>query len=120
MVLLRKQAATLKSRLLSDLVVRAAANPFAKVKQLIQQLIERLLKEANAEITKKAWCDEEIGKANATLHRFRLPEIAQLSAEIENLEATETGLEADLPALMQEVSNLSDSLNTTAQERKDE
>merc|ERR1719401_487021 len=93
LVLLRKQAAALKSRSLSDLIKRAEADPFAKVKQLIKQLIERLLHEANAEIKKKAWCDVEIGKANATLHRFRLPEIAQLKAEKEDLEAKYASLE---------------------------
>merc|ERR1719395_417558 len=55
-------AKTLKSADLSLLAMRIAADPFAKVKELIQQLITRLLTESQNEATQKGWCDTEIGK----------------------------------------------------------
>lgn len=43
----------LKSTILMSLVMKAKADPFLKVKELIQKLIERLISEATAEATKK-------------------------------------------------------------------
>merc|ERR1719377_196080 len=42
------------------------ANPFAKVKGLISDMIAKLEKEAEAEATEKAYCDEQMAKTEAT------------------------------------------------------
>ena len=49
MALLRNKGQQLHSTLLSALAGRIATDPFAKIKNLIQELIERLLKEAGSE-----------------------------------------------------------------------
>merc|ERR1719409_1211005 len=60
--MLKKSGRNLKSQLISLLAMRLAADPFAKVKDLIQQLIERLLSESSDEATKKGWCDTNMAK----------------------------------------------------------
>ncbi len=44
----------------------AGDDPFAKVKGLIEEMIAKLVNEANQEATQKAFCDEEISKSKAS------------------------------------------------------
>jgi len=99
---LRKAALTQKSLALSTLVNQLEADPFKKVKILIQNLIERLLTEATNEATHKGWCDTEMGKAEKD-REFR-------QADAEKLNAAGTEFEADLERLKEEISTLTEEL----------
>jgi len=50
---------------LMELAGTAASDPFVKVKGLIEEMIAKLVKEANEEATQEAFCQEEISKSNA-------------------------------------------------------
>merc|ERR1719424_424298 len=41
----------------------ALSDPFVKIRGLIEDMIAKLLKEAQEEATQKAFCDEEVGKS---------------------------------------------------------
>merc|ERR1719262_2145710 len=63
---LRVQASRLNSRVLSSIAARARADPFAKVKKMIKDLIVRLMEEANEEAEHKGWCDTELSTNEQT------------------------------------------------------
>merc|ERR1719421_1337090 len=44
----------------------AVSDPFVKIRGLIEEMIAKLLKEAQEEATQKAFCDEEMGKSKAS------------------------------------------------------
>merc|ERR1719454_2863640 len=99
--------------------MRVAADPFVKVKKLIQDLIERLVTEAAEEATKKGWCDTEMGKAEHT-RDSNMATIMELNAELEGLEATKAKLEEDISTLTVEIAELNDSLTKQTKLRGDE
>merc|ERR1719326_884222 len=92
----------LNSFALTSLAQRPAADPFKKIKGLIQKLIERLLAEAAAEATKKGFCDTELGKARKD-RDFRREETQDLSAQIEALEAKEDALTEEIKTLTEQM-----------------
>jgi len=84
---LSEQADKVHSRILAQLAATAAADPFGKVKRLIQDLITRLMEEANAEAEKKGFCDKELADNKATRDE-KTNAIKKLSAEIDQLQAS--------------------------------
>jgi hypothetical protein len=60
---LQKMSHKFNSFALAQLSSLAKADPFAKIKGMISDMIEKLLNEANEEATHKAFCDEELGKS---------------------------------------------------------
>merc|ERR1719478_120120 len=48
---------------LTQMVSSARADPFSKIKGLINDMVEKLVTEANEEANQKAFCDEEQAKA---------------------------------------------------------
>jgi hypothetical protein len=94
-------------------------DPFVKVKDLIQKLVERLLAESTAEATKKGFCDEEMGKATQD-RDARLEESSKLSVEIQGLEAKRDSLTQDIESLGDSLASLRSNLANATQIRTDE
>merc|ERR1719171_1439172 len=99
--------AELASRISAVLRYGAAngEDPFAKVKGLIKELIDRLLAEAHAEATEKAYCDEQMAKTEA---KKAEPEddIAKLTAKIDEAAAMSAMLKEDVKELQAELAEL--------------
>eukprot|EP00403_Amphidinium_massartii_P035842 CAMPEP_0178433242 /NCGR_PEP_ID=MMETSP0689_2-20121128/32804_1 /TAXON_ID=160604 /ORGANISM="Amphidinium massartii, Strain CS-259" /LENGTH=678 /DNA_ID=CAMNT_0020055263 /DNA_START=79 /DNA_END=2115 /DNA_ORIENTATION=+ len=102
---LRIRARALNSRVLSALSVRAADDPFEKVKKMIKELIVRLMEEANEEAEHKGWCDTELA-TNEQTRKEKTAAVESLHAEIDELDASIAKLAEDITELSADVAAL--------------
>merc|ERR1719487_1336040 len=96
-----------------------AADPFAKIKKLIQELIERLLQEAADEASHKGWCDKEMGKAKQT-RGYKVEEIKELNQALAGNEALRNKLTEEVDTLTKEVDSLGTELDEATELRDKE
>jgi hypothetical protein len=96
--LLRGSGDRIHSSLLTALASRIASDPFAKIKTLIQELIDRLLKEANTEANQKGWCDKSIADAKQK-RGYASGRVDELNAKMAQLEALRDKLNDELSTL---------------------
>jgi len=110
--MLRSKSQQLKSESLAALVTQLSAvqgeDPFAKIKVLIQELIERLLQEAANEANQKGWCDKATSAATQK-RDYAAEEVMNLNAEMAQLEALLDKLEGELKVLATEIDELTAS-----------
>jgi hypothetical protein len=97
--------AKLHSQGLTLLAEKIAADPFAKVKHLIDSMITRLLEEANADADHEGYCDKEMGKSKITRNKLS-EEIDSLAAAVEEGKATIMTLAEDIKELTKEVAEI--------------
>mmetsp|Transcript_61208 Transcript_61208/g.113621 ORF Transcript_61208/g.113621 Transcript_61208/m.113621 type:complete len:672 (+) Transcript_61208:55-2070(+) len=102
---LQDRAAKLNSRVLSALAVRVADDPFEKVKKMIQDLIVRLMEEANEEAEHKGWCDTELS-TNEQTRTEKTAAVEMLHAETDALKASIAKLTEELTVLHKDVATL--------------
>merc|ERR1719223_2448878 len=77
----------LHSKNLALLAQKMLADPFAKVKGMIDSMITRLLNEANEDAQHEGFCDKEIGKSKVTRNKLS-EDIDGLNAAVEDGKAT--------------------------------
>jgi len=109
----------LKSTLLTALASRISADPFAKVKQLIQELIERLLQEAANEANQKGWCDKSLADAKQK-RDYAAEEIGDLNSQLAKFEASIGKLTETIKTLDDEITEINDARTEAAAERTNE
>jgi DNA repair exonuclease SbcCD ATPase subunit len=107
--LLVSEGKRLNSVMLNSLAMKIKADPFKKVKELIQKLIERLVQEATAEATKKGFCDLELSKAEKN-RNHRWQDVQRLNAELSAFEAKRDELEEELEELAAALKELNAAL----------
>merc|ERR550537_592876 len=83
----------------------ASSDPFVKIRGLIEDMIAKLLKEAQEEATQKAFCDKEMG-ASKTSQAIKTATIDKLQARIDGNSATIAELEDAIKTLEAEVADI--------------
>merc|ERR1719498_380528 len=117
--LLAADAKRLHSKNIALLAERIAADPFAKIKQLIDDMITRLLEEANADAEKDGWCDTEMGKNKVTRNKLT-EEIDGLDAAIEDGKATIMKLTQEVAELTKDIEDLDSEMEQATELRQKE
>merc|ERR1719230_584712 len=95
------------------------ADPFAKVKKLIWELVQKMEKEAAADATHEGFCDTEIGKSKVTRNKLN-EDLDALSAKIEELKAFIADMAAEIAELSKEITELQDAMTKATEDRKAE
>jgi len=109
--LAKKQRSTslgqLASRMASEVRfgTGSQADIFAKIKGLVTDMIEKLEAEAEADATKKAYCDKELAETNAKKDD-KTAEIEKLTAKIEQQAAQSAKLKEEIATLEGELAAL--------------
>merc|ERR1719335_1738598 len=111
--LAREQHSTALAQLASRInaVMRYGAtsgdDPFAKVKGLITDMITKLMNEAAAEASEKAYCDEEMAKTKAKKEELT-DDIEKLTSKIDSDTAASEQLKEEVAALQKALADLAE------------
>eukprot|EP00928_Gymnodinium_smaydae_P097192 TRINITY_DN8745_c0_g1_i2.p1 TRINITY_DN8745_c0_g1~~TRINITY_DN8745_c0_g1_i2.p1 ORF type:complete len:406 (-),score=125.71 TRINITY_DN8745_c0_g1_i2:48-1265(-) len=117
--MLKTRGMVLHSAELLKVAREASADPLAKVKTLIQELVERLLKEAQDEANHKGWCDHEAGLAEQARDE-KAATILELNSKLALSEARRERLNATAQAIDKEIAELNSRLNESSVLREQE
>merc|ERR1719335_430844 len=115
------ELAQLASRIAATIRYGAASgdDPFAKVKGLITDMIDKLMKEAEEEASFKAYCDEEMAKTEQKKDELNA-DITKLTGKIDRATAMSTQLKEDVAELQQELAELAETQAKMDAARKEE
>jgi len=97
----------------------AGQDPFAKVKGLISDMIERLESAASADASHKAYCDKELSES-AQKKEEKETEISKLSTKIDQMTARSAQLKEEVAALQKALAELASSQAEMDKIRKEE
>jgi len=119
LAMLNAEGQRINSMVLTSLAAQSAADPFKKVKGLIEKLIQRLIQEATNEATKKGFCDTELGKARKD-RDFRYEEATEISAALAGLEAKEQALVEEIKHLAAQIKDETAAFKEATADRNEE
>merc|ERR1719393_220761 len=89
----------------AQLAGKSGDDPFAKIKGLISDMIERLSKEAEEDAAKKGYCDKEMGETKAKKTELT-NEIEKLTTKIDKMTADSAKLKEEVAVLSKELAEL--------------
>jgi len=101
----RMQAA---ARFVARYGTRAGEDPFGKIKELIKDMIEKLMREAEQEASAKAYCDKEMSETKTKKAELS-GDIEKLSVKIDGWTAESTKLKDEVKTLQKELADLEKS-----------
>merc|ERR1719253_2404471 len=100
--------AQLASRMDATLRMKSSARGFDKVRAMISDMITKLEEEAEADATKKAYCDKEMGETEAK-KSDKEDELEKLTTKIEEMTAESAKLKEEVQALQAALAELTRS-----------
>merc|ERR1719453_2878349 len=109
----------LHSTALVALAYRAAADPFGKIRGMIEDMIAKLLEEAAAEATQKAFCDKEIGESKK-VKADKEGKLDKVNARLEKSESATATLTEDVSKLSAEVAENDKAMKAATEVRQQE
>jgi hypothetical protein len=109
--------AQLASRVRSEMLV--GADPFAKVKGMLQEMIEKLLAEAKQEAGKKAFCDKEMAETTAK-REDKQDEVDDLNTKIDKAAAKIAKLKESISSLEAELAKIAEEQKKATEMRTEE
>jgi len=102
---LQSKAAQLGSRYLSVVAAHTEADPFAKVKKMIKDLITKLMEEANSEADHHGYCQAELA-TNKQTRDIKSSEVEELSSQADQLTSTSEQLSTEITDLADALSEI--------------
>merc|ERR1719224_33277 len=97
----------------------SGADPFAKVKGMIQEMIEKLVAEAKEEAGKKAFCDKEMAETKAK-REDKQDEVDDLTTKIDKAAAKIAKLKESISALETELGKIAEEQKLATEMRNTE
>lgn len=94
-------------------------DPFGKAKEMIRQMLEKLLAEANQEAEHNAWCVAELAKSEKS-KKDKEKTVQKLEDRVDAMDAEIQTLGDDLQNLQQELSDMSEALVQATKLRNEE
>jgi regulator of replication initiation timing len=113
---LAQEGRRLNNAMLVATALHLSGDPFAKVKELIQKLIEKLLQQMADEAGQKGFCDTELGKAK-TSRDFEHEKTVKLNADLDKLEVKKEQLMEEIDTLTTDLDDLDKALTKSTEER---
>merc|ERR1719163_157010 len=96
-----------------------SADPFAKVKGMIQEMIEKLVEEAGKEAEHKAFCDKEMGETKAK-RDAKQDDVDDLTTKIDQASAKIAKLKQGIQTLQQELGQIAAAQKEATELRQQE
>lgn len=109
----------MRSTLLTSMAMRVKQDPYAKIKKIMQDMIEKLMQEAIEEANSKGFCDKAFGEANQK-RDLAVEKISELNANMASLEATRDKLTEQLETLAAEIADLNQRRSQATQQRSED
>merc|ERR1719387_765911 len=101
----KRVAANRHSFVFAQLANMAASDPFEKIRGLINDMIEKLLKEAQEEATHEAFCQEEMGKTKKS-QEDKTMKLDKFTARVDKAESDLAELKESIKTLESEVAEI--------------
>jgi hypothetical protein len=95
------------------------SDPFAKVKGLISDMIERLMKEAGEDANHKAYCDKEYGETKQKLDELKY-DIEKYTSKLDKAKSDSVTLKDEVATLQQEIGDIIKTQAVADKLRKEE